>query len=50
MELKFIEHTDLHNFSRLLIVPYGIEISESERFFKSSILLIVPYGIEIMVS
>ena len=32
---------------RLLIVPYGIEITTTHLFTMSVRLLIVPYGIEI---
>ena len=31
----------------LLIVPYGIEMDRTGRYYVDKVLLIVPYGIEI---
>ena len=46
MELKLTSPVKLANPVRLLIVPYGIETTQSVELSPCSILLIVPYGIE----
>ena len=47
MELKLGFHEIIHSSHYLLIVPYGIETTSSNRHNQSHPqLLIVPYGIE----
>ena len=46
MELKLSSMPSLKSQSILLIVPYGIETSQSRCQVHQARLLIVPYGIE----
>ena len=47
MELKLAPQHVTHTARGLLIVPYGIEITEPQELNQRKDLLIVPYGIEI---
>ena len=46
MELKLKTEFAIWMVSYLLIVPYGIETSQTRPDHQTNLLLIVPYGIE----
>ena len=50
MELKFKNSKTQDDLAEVLIVPYGIEMFDSDFRKLCVIVLIVPYGIEIVYS